>query len=253
MRGDDIMKKLLLAAAAILPLSAAVPAKAADLPPRASYKAPQAVEAFYNWTGFYIGANVGWASGTTSISDPDNDWFGATFDRRKSSFIGGGQVGYNAQFGRAVIGMEADHSWLNLGKDTNYSLNNPGHDVLISSKWNWLATVRGRFGMANDNVLLYVTAGAAIAKPTLSWTEFDDPPDSWAEFGNVRVGWTAGGGVEYGISPNWTVKLEGLYVDLGTVESTNQLGYRLEVNNTAFIGRVGVNYRFGYGPVVAKY
>ena len=243
------MKKLFLAATTVLPLLAGVPATAADLSPRASYKAPQAVEPFYNWTGFYIGGNVGWASGTTSISDPDYDWFGGTFDRRKSSFIGGGQVGYNAQFGRAVIGIETDYNSLNLGKDTDYNLG----DVLISTKWNWLATVRGRFGMAVDNVLVYVTAGAAIAKPTLSWTEFGDPSDSWAEFGNVRVGWTAGGGVEYGISPNWTVKLEGLYVDLGTVESTNPNGFRLEVNNTAFLGRVGINYRFGSGPVVAKY
>ena len=73
------MTRLFLAAATaiipllILPLLAGVSAKAADMPPRATYKTPQAVEPFYNWTGFYIGGNVGWTSGTTSISDPDFD------------------------------------------------------------------------------------------------------------------------------------------------------------------------------------
>src|SRR5437867_6881602 len=87
-------------------------ASAADLPAKARpYAAPA-----YDWSGFYIGGNVGWASGTTSISDPGFDWFGGTFDRRKDSFTGGGQIGWNHQRGRAVFGVEADMNWLNLGK-----------------------------------------------------------------------------------------------------------------------------------------
>jgi outer membrane immunogenic protein len=32
----------------------------------------------------------------------------------------------------------------------------------------------------------------------------------------VMTGWTAGGGVEVAVAPNWTVKVEGLYADLGS-------------------------------------
>jgi outer membrane immunogenic protein len=219
-------------------------ASAADLPTKARpYAAPPTA---YDWSGFYIGGNVGWASGTTSISDPAFDWFGSTFDRRKDSFTGGGQIGWNYQRGRAVFGIEADMNWLNLGKTELYDTA-VGRDpsVVINWKWSWLATVRGRAGVAVDDILVYLTAGAAFARPRFSWTELDDPPDSWPEFGGVRVGWTVGGGIEYGVGSNWSVKLEGLYVDLGKEESTNLNGFPLEVRTTAFIGRVGLNYRFG--------
>jgi outer membrane immunogenic protein len=74
----------------------------------------------------------------------------------------------------------------------------------------------------------------------------------------TRTGWTAGGGMEWGFSPNWSAKVEYLYVDLGSVNytSVNSAVPTATINHdhriTENIVRVGLNYRFG-GPVVAKY
>ena len=65
------------------------------------------------------------------------------------------------------------------------------------------------------------------------------------------------------INPNWSLKAEYLYVDLGTFNYNSPLvaavpafapGYswRTSINERDHIVRVGVNYRWG-NPLVAKY
>ena len=75
---------------------------------------------------------------------------------------------------------------------------------------------------------------------------------------DFRAGWTVGAGAEWGFAPNWSVKAEYLYYDLGnsTVLGTDPafpaFATSTTFENTGHIGRVGINYRFG-GPVVARY
>src|SRR5215471_10604661 len=77
-------------AAALLLLSSS--AFAADLPIR---KAPPPLPIpVYNWTGFYIGGNLGGAWEDTTLTDSH---FGVSFSNNRSGFIGGGQIGYNWQ------------------------------------------------------------------------------------------------------------------------------------------------------------
>ncbi len=84
-------------------------AAAADLPRRmppaaapVSYAPP-----VYNWSGFYVGGHLGGGFADSSWSDPfapGNDTF------RKGGFLGGGQIGANAQFNWLVVGLEGDFS-----------------------------------------------------------------------------------------------------------------------------------------------
>jgi outer membrane immunogenic protein len=70
---------------------------------------------------------------------------------------------------------------------------------------------------------------------------------------NTRTGWAAGAGLEYGITQNWTVRAEYLYLDLGSATSTFPLSNRVQTTTANMsIGRLGINYKFG-GPVVARY
>ena len=110
------MKRLVLASVALC-VGAGSAALAADLPP--PYVAPPRAPAtyvpvipLYNWSGFYIGGNLGagWNSGG-SVSDT----FGSTFtgSGQTTKFLGGGQVGVNYEFyGGVVIGAEAMFDWL---------------------------------------------------------------------------------------------------------------------------------------------
>src|SRR6267378_1178156 len=108
-------------------------ASAADLAPRLYTKAPaMVVDPVYNWTGFYVGASAGynWSRGdvgsdaTVAFTDPAIATFSipiaaaqlaaipAALSTRANGFIGGVQAGYNRQWDRTVLGIEADFSGL---------------------------------------------------------------------------------------------------------------------------------------------
>src|SRR5271169_6487824 len=103
------MKRLFIASIALAGLFGAS-APAADLPTKAlAYKAPVAAPP-YNWSGFYVGANLGgaWTSGSLNIP-------GANLYSGTSEFIGGVQGGYNIQSGPFLIGVEGDFDWASFG------------------------------------------------------------------------------------------------------------------------------------------
>src|SRR5690606_19748131 len=99
----------MVAASAVvtLPAQAADPIFQPDPPP--AYQ-PVSV---YDWTGFYAGLHAGYAWGDFDI-DTDPTTIGVipvpgytnSFDA--DSFLGGSQIGYNAQFGSFLAGIEAD-------------------------------------------------------------------------------------------------------------------------------------------------
>jgi outer membrane immunogenic protein len=72
-----------------------------------------------------------------------------------------------------------------------------------------------------------------------------------------RTGWTAGAGIEYGFAPNWSGKIEYDYMDFGTQRTTfNFIGLPAgisDVRSTVSVVKAGINYRFGPGPVTARY
>jgi len=207
---ESKMKKKILAISVAIATATAGAAVAADLPRSAPYYyQPPAV---YNWTGFYAGLNLGyeWGKVTNSSIDP-------------SGIAGGGQIGYNWQIGQFVFGAEADIQ-ASAADDTfaPYKFSNP-----------WFGTVRGRAGYAINNVLLYGTLG-------LAYGNLDAQLGSLEE-NKTLVGWTGGLGMEVGFTPNWSAKVEYLYMDLGTraytitgVDNGLQASYL----------RLGVNYHF---------
>ena len=69
----------------------------------------------------------------------------------------------------------------------------------------YFGTVRGRLGYAFDRTLIYITGGLAYGGLNANPVTGD---------ATSNAGWTIGGGLEYAFTNNWTVKLEGLYVNL---------------------------------------
>lgn len=214
------MKKILTAGVALAALVAAAPAFAADLSKAYPTKAPiMAPAPVFSWTGFYLGANAGYAWGS---GDAYSDALGID----PSGWLGGGQIGFNYQFGNnVVIGAEADLQGSSIS-DSNYG---------IEQKMDYFGTVRARLGYAFDTVLPYVTGGFAYGhtKVSDSYTGFSDS--------NTATGWTLGGGVEYAFLPNWTARAEYLYVDLGD-NYYNAIGEKAGL--TASVARLGLNYKF---------
>jgi hypothetical protein len=83
----------------------AASAFAADLPTPALIPSPAFPPAVYNWTGFYVGGNLG--AGWSGLSDANtnfSDTLGSTFSAgTDAQFLGGGQVGVNYQFANGIV------------------------------------------------------------------------------------------------------------------------------------------------------
>jgi outer membrane immunogenic protein len=221
------MRKKLLLGVAVLVLGSA-PVFAADMPARVPVaKAPPPIAQLFDWSGLYVGVSGGYGWGDSSHSE-SGGLANGNFDA--NGWLLGGTLGYNWQAGQTVLGIEGDWSWANLD-GTGASASGP-----ISTELNWLATGRVRAGYAVDNYLFFVTGGAA-------WGKVEAANLGVGSGSDTRLGWTIGGGVETMLAPNWTAKLEYLYVDLGDKNTYTATG-PVQVALTSHIVRLGLNYKF---------
>jgi outer membrane immunogenic protein len=250
------MKKMILVAATAVAalLTTSLVTQAADLPQKAYAPAPVMV-AVYDWTGFYIGGNGGYATSR-------NCWGfvpvggGAIIPdgcHSQSGGVVGGQVGYRWQGGPLVFGLEAQGDWASL-RSSHVSPINPL--ITDSSKVTGLGLFTGQIGYAWNSALLYVKGGAALTSNSLlQATSLGGVGLNYAT--STRWGGTVGVGFEYGFTPNWSAAIE--YDRLFMGNSNNS--FSVPVGAAAVVNRISqdvdmvtvrVNYRFG-GPVVARY
>ncbi len=231
------------------------------------------------WTGFYFGANGGYGWSATGSKDldiifpgfppPNSLAVGQTAD--PAGGFGGAQIGYNWQVSRFVLGVETDiqisaiagtkNSVTPLGGGANFVSAN-------STNVDWFGTVRGRLGYSWDHFLVYATGGFAYGKvveqQTGSLTGFG--PGSFqlgqVSKSGIQTGYTLGGGVEFKpawaffSSPNWSVKVEYQYINLGSERATGTVFGFLPIETNAHDDafhtvRVGLNYHIpsGYEPL----
>ncbi|MBR1221020.1 porin family protein [Bradyrhizobium sp. U87765 SZCCT0131] len=220
---------------------------AADLSTRAPYyKAPLAQ--VYDWTGFYAGVNVGVGVGQNKATNATPATNNASFfNLSPMGAAGGGQLGYNYQFGHWVVGAEADIQGITVEQSSTPAIcatNCRGNGQLLS----WFGTVRGRVGYATGPVLSYVTGGFAYGDVKTSELLVIGGVPGTFQNEQTRTGWTLGSGVEAALGGNWTGKIEYLYVDLGRTSDTFVLGGATRVLSSDIrehVFRAGLNYRFG--------
>ena len=227
-------------------LGVAHAAFAADMPTKAPIvKAPVAAPApVYNWTGFYIGVNGGYAWGTYTFDYAPPD----VGSNNRGGMIGG-TLGFNYQFaGPWVLGAEADWDWA----DINGSASCPNPAFSCETKIRSLGTLRARAGYAMNNVLLYATGGFAWANvnaQTVNLAGLAIPPSGTPTNGSSATvgGWTAGVGLEWAFWQNWSAKIEYLYADFGDHSYNIDNGLVISSRQKENIIRGGFNYRFNLG------
>jgi outer membrane immunogenic protein len=237
------MRRLIFSSLALIAFNAALPARAADIPPQVPTARAPAVylPLAFNWTGFYIGAHGGWGwarfrGGSLGTTDTVNG----------DGALGGGQLGFNYQVGSWVFGGEADMSYADIKHREEF------FGGFGQAKIDRLTTAAARIGYAFDRTLLYGKFGGA-------WTR-----EKW-DFGLLggtatasenRAGWLAGVGLEHAITNNWSAKIEYNYLDMGT-RTVNLATAGGLATTPANVGlsvqtvKLGVNYRFGWGGPVA--
>jgi outer membrane immunogenic protein len=208
----------------------------------------------FNWSGFYIGADIGysWASVDSSFESP----FETNLDigPNADGVVGGLYVGYNAQFGQIVVGLEADAELASASGDGTLDLlvGLPGDSVRTSAEESWRGSVRARLGYAIDTFMPYITGGVAWSDWDLHSTLNDVDLGGFEERNSdTLVGWTIGAGMEYAFTPNLIGRVEYRYTDFGSSDNNVFNGvfpgvgsWRNNVDLTDNTVRIGVAYKF---------
>jgi outer membrane immunogenic protein len=252
------MKRLLLASVTLLALTGTQAALAADLPPGVVYPA---VAPRFTFTGFYVGGTVGGVLAGSNYIEAPSGAFGPAFSPSIAAagsssvsprgVIGGIEAGYNWQAGMFVLGFETDFSGWDLSSSNGVSSSLPtalSSATKISS--NWLFTARPRMGIANGNMLTYLTAGLAVSNVSLSQSIIltGVGPTLAGSASSTQLGWTAGGGVEYALMWNWFIKAEYLYFSYSNQSAAQVSGGAgtgtVTGNLRGSIARAGFDYRF---------
>jgi outer membrane immunogenic protein len=256
------MKRSLVVSAALtcLVTSSAV---AADMPLKAS---PVARAGCAQFGGFYLGAQAGAASYSNTFNDLDAFGVNNVSSRLPQDVshtgrgaLAGAQAGYNWQSGCTVFGIESDWAWTGakastlLSNGDSFPPESTRH-ITPTSKFRWFGTTRIRTGVVVDNLLLYVTGGLAYANIKRDALFFDNGSlQETFSSDKTRFGWTAGAGTEWAINHNWSLKSEFLYMQFEKDQTTHtsnilfsNFKFRLKNEDSAWVGRIGLNYRFGY-------
>jgi outer membrane immunogenic protein len=239
-----------------------------------------ATAADYNWTGLYIGANAGYASGHSTaqqgLTAPNCDGpicpdlialvARSAQDLDPRGFTGGLQFGYNHRHSGSnlVFGFEADVNFVRLNQ--SFSLGpivvNPAFPIDFDARGaataDWFGTVRGRVGVPFDRLLVYATGGFAVTNATY-WevaTTSTNRVNALRTFrlsNSLQPGWAAGGGFEYALGNRWSAKAEYLHFDFGattdTTPATGGIGgmrnsvMTLSARLSVDVVRVGLNFR----------
>ena len=206
--------------------------------------------------GWYAGVNLGgsWGRARSDFILSSGSSVAPSGSVNPDGVIGGGQLGYNWHLDpNWLIGVEGDIQGSGEAASTTRfdTVDVEGVTTAYQAKVDWFGTIRGRVGYAFDRrILLYATGGLAYGGVSISGTSSDNNSRSTAAFsnGNVNTGWTAGGGVE-GVAwnPQWTWKIEYLYLDLGSVDTAVSSGFTKTHTTTNFTDNVlrgGLNFHF---------
>jgi outer membrane immunogenic protein len=337
---DSVRKDLTVAPAMALLIISTGSSLAADLPSKKEAFLPPPPPPPI-WSGFYAGLNAGYNFGAngTVYSSPAISSFNASengplltgdslngilglsslaanaglVNVNQNGFIGGGQVGYNYQWGPSfVIGIEADIQGAGIrgsgqsvgagvasvtADNTTATATSVGTNR-INAGVDWLGTVRGRIGyLFTPTLLIYATGGLSYGGAYANVTNYSTTSLSFSyakpeilvldlmsnssggsthtfvgggQRSQTLVGWNAGGGLEWMFMPNWSVKAEAFYWNLGNMnvptagfaaapvpnayfgaagQPASTYGVT-RVNYAGVVARAGVNYHFNWGSLL---
>jgi outer membrane immunogenic protein len=202
--------------------------------------------------GFYIGGNIGAIQYTSHITNRDligGLAFPGTFSATDINVTAGGQIGYDWLCCDKLFGIVADFNWSNVETETRHFPNLDGTDYSFKSELNWYATIRARGGVVvGCDALVYITAGA-VAAHVRHETDFTTTALTFSDtFHKTRWGWCAGFGTEWIVCGNWSFFGELLWLGFNQhVDSitTTVSEFEFDFSHSAWLARVGINYRFG--------
>jgi outer membrane immunogenic protein len=243
----------------------AASASAADL--GSLKKSPPPPPAAFTWDGFYLGGQIGAGRAMDKLieTDPTSNQETGYGSLGERGIIGGAHAGYNWQFGSVVTGLEGDFEETSLRKNIHCE-DEPGTGACYPATYSlrtalpWQGSARARLGYAFGNILVYGTAGAAIADVSTRYTTSFPRAflNGSQSFDRTKAGATIGAGVEYAIDANWSVRAEYRFSDFGKISNAptsagvfwNGYSEHHSVEENAVL--FGISYKFGAPAAAAR-
>ena len=216
-------------------------AQAADVTPAAGFQ----------WSGFYLGASAGYGFGDTDYRYFPPDFTAAPSVVAKEPPVGisydggmlGGQLGYNYQAGSLVLGVEADVSASAIRGDRSTTEAPPCFEDGCSAEIDWFGTGRLRLGYALNDVMPFITGGAALVGLRGDADKGACGYNGSCGYDDTAWGWTLGGGMEWGFAERWSAKAEYLYVYVDAPGFSGPGGKQVSAGDLDFSTlRIGVDY-----------
>jgi outer membrane immunogenic protein len=196
-----------------------------------------------DWSGFYFGAHVGYGE---AYMDGELDTSGGNDDildagaLNLNDVVGGVHLGYNAELGSVIVGVEGDFTW--VGLEDHFDSDSGNTDDHIDGQVDFLASIRARLGLAMDDMLIYATGGVAFTEAKIDVDQHNN--HDTAKFNDI--GGVVGGGLELKVADNVSVRGEGLYYFFGDDQDVSDFhsgepGDEYEFED-AFVLRVGTSF-----------
>ena len=195
----------------------------------------QAQDINYDWDGAYVGAFAGASFFEVESSDLTDTFTNDAPPINEVILNYGVNLGYNwMPFDpNLLLGVEVD---IQGGNETNQliKLNEDGtNGQLYENQISSLATVRGRAGLINGNVLSYLTGGVSFGQvdygitgilPTAGGTDCDTVGVKCTQYSDSLLGLNIGMGMEYAFRENATMRFQIMQHSFESASSENQNG-----------------------------
>lgn len=191
-----------------------------------------------NWTGFYMGISGGYADGVSNakstVADPANQYFTNasinSINGLPNNQLNGGNgifginAGYNWQSSNQVFGLLSEISSLNFKKSntqtTKYPCCTETYSLTNEIKSQWLMTVEGKYGIALNQSLIFLTAGVAATNLQLT-NNFSDKFDmsQQSSVSALKFAPAIGFGYEQQFADNWAMNLRYQYIKFSNISN----------------------------------
>lgn len=219
--------------------------------PNSFYPQPAIGEGAPRFDGFSIGVNAGITAGISDVDKlktEDTQTTQKTEKRQASGGLAGFEIGYHYKFANnVVVGAVADYQWTNYGvfsSESEQSAAEAEREKLTIGIPQF-GTVRARVGYQFGSFMPYITGGLAYGRATYREAvmplEAEKVP---ATNQATKTGYAVGAGIEYALTSQIALKVEYLFVDLGTISAFSSETGRVKAPLDMNIGRVGISYHF---------
>jgi outer membrane immunogenic protein len=215
------------------------------LVPGVALAAPPALD----WSGFYAGMGLGLSKSDAEV-DFSNIQSPVFFTAPQSVKLpvvapnGGVRLGYNWQAGQFVYGLEADGEVLSLDATAT------GTSYTITNSLNALLSLRARFGMTYDRVMVFGSVGAAAGASNFVSDVGNGNFRSPATGHGIVTGYVVGLGAEYALTDTVRLTASAQYYALGSLHGTGvsdngySTPYAANVAPRGAIFETGINVHF---------